>query len=203
MAGCAGNRLAFAAPADETAITPDVTTVLKYASSPALAERLLRYCLSEEGQVLWGTRGEPDDPLDEATGLPVPGEPLYRYPILPVVYGRYADRLCVPDNPFERKAGFQVDMELEQRQARIIAPLLLAACGENHVLLQKTWQAVIEAGMPGEALADLTRPLFEEPEAYELGARFEQGGEEAEHLAAQWRGEYRAKYEKVLADLGG
>ena len=198
-----GDRLAFVAPAEATAITPDVTTVLKYASSPALAERLVRYCLSEEGQALWSTYELLQDQAGEATVSTLPSEALYRYPVVPATYDKYADRLSVTGNPFTRESDFQVDMALERRQARIIAPLVVAACGENHVLLQKAWKAVIDAGLPGDTLAELTQPPFDEATAYELGTRFEQGGDEAGRLAAEWTATFRAKYEKVLQQLGG
>ena len=197
-----GERLAFVAPADATAITPDVMTVLNFASSPELAERLVRYCLSEEGQVLWSVRDTPVDETKGIAGWQSPGDILYRYPVVPAIYDQYADRLSVAGNPFKRQSDFRVDMALEQKQARIIAPLLLAACGENHVLLQRAWQAVIDAGLPAEALAELTRPPFDESTAYELGTRHEQGGAQADQLAKEWSAAFRTRYRKVLDRLG-
>jgi iron(III) transport system substrate-binding protein len=193
-----GERLAFIEPADAGAITPDVMTVLTYGSSPDVAERFMRYCLSEQGQALWSLG---DRPAEESAPA-VAGEPLYRYPVQPTMYDKYAGWLLVESNPFERDSDFLVDMALEQRQARIIAPLLLAACGENHVLLQRAWGAIIDAGLPTGPLAELTRPPFDEQTAYELGVRYDKGGDEARALADEWAGQFRAKYWKVLKELG-
>ncbi|MHC4091045.1 MAG: hypothetical protein ACYSVY_12370, partial [Planctomycetota bacterium] len=71
------------------------------------------------------------------------------------------------------------------------------ACGENHILLQRAWKAVIDSDMPDAALAELTRPLFDEQKAYEFGARYE-SSDEAYGLAVDWAAAFRAKYEKVL-----
>ena len=201
IAICGEDRLGFVAPRDATAITPDLTTILNYASVPEVAERFLRYCLSEEGQAAWGVRGGlagAEDGLYEGAVE----RTLFRYPAQPGVYQSLAGRLAVKDNPFERQTPFRFDADLEAKQAKIVAPLLVAACGENHILLQRAWRALIDAGMPQQALAEMTAPLFDEQTAYELGARYEQGGEQAAALAADWAAQFRAKYEKALASVG-
>lgn len=189
-------RLDYVSPADASAITPDLITVAKYASVPDLAEEFVRYCLSEEGQALWSLRGGRPGAEEGASQ-----RTLFRYPVLPTMYEKYADKLAVGDNPFERTSDFAVDMELERKQAAIVVPLLAAACGDNHILLQRAWKAVIDRGLPEDAVAELTKPLFTEAEALELGARY-QRGEEAGELDAQWAASFREKYEKVLAMLG-
>ncbi len=203
VARAGGDRLAFVTPADATAVTPDVSTVLKFASEPALAERLVRYCLSEQGQVLWSLRENEAAAESEAADEVPLGDTLYRYPVVPAIYQKYAGRLSVEGNPFERQTEFQVDMALERQEAPIIAPLLVAACGENHILLQRAWKAVIDAGLPAEPLAQLTAPPFEESTAYQLGARYEEGEVAAAQLAAEWSAAFRQKYEAVLAAVGG
>jgi len=209
-----GWHLAYVTPVGASAITPDVITILSYASSPELAERFVRFCLSDAGQAFWGVQagsGAPDGTSGEAPPATTVYETLYRYPVVPAAYQKFAGRLSVPDNPFERTTDLVIDMDLEQKQARIVGPLLLAACGENHILLQKAWKAVIDAGLPltpgvkglpAEALAELTRPPFDEKTAYELGLRFEKG-DDASGLAADWSAAFRAKYEKVISLAGG
>ena len=128
---------------------------------------------------------------------------LFRYPVIPAAYETFAGNLAVEDNPFELKSDFIFDVDLEAQQAKIIGPLLLAACGENHVLLQRAWRAVIDAGTPPEALAELTGLPFDRQTANDLGVRYEQDAAQADALAAEWRAMFRAKYEKVLASLSG
>jgi len=200
-----GRHLAYVTPAGASAITPDVITILSYASSPELAERFVRFCLSDAGQALWGVQAAPAHPEGKSGEPPLGAaiyQTLYRYPVVPAVYERFAGHLSVPDNPFERTTDLIVDMNLEQKQARIVGPLLLAACGDNHILLQKAWKAVIDAGLPAEALAELTRPPFDEKTAYELGVRHENSAE-ASSLSADWSAAFHAKYEKVLSLTGG
>ena len=120
------------------------------------------------------------------------------------MYEKFAGRLAVSDNPFQHTTDFKIDMGLEQKQARIIGPLLLAACGEsdNHILLQRAWKAVIDAGLPADALAELTRPPFDEETAYDLGLKYETS-DESYGLAVDWASAFRKKYEKVLQMTAG
>ena len=190
-----GDRLSFVSPTEANAITPDLITVTNYAASTELADRFVQYCLTDEGQALWSM---PGGQLDAQESLRY--ETLFRYPVVPSFYDRYAGQLAVADNPFSLKSDFVLNVDLEQKQAKIVGPLLAAACGDNHILLQRAWKAVVDAGMPAGPLAELTKPLVSEEEAYQLGARYE-SGEDAEALAAEWSAKFREKYEKVLAEL--
>jgi len=194
------DKLAFIDPDDATAITPDLVSILSYASSPRMAERFVRFCLSEPGQALWSLKAK-QEPGSNAAGVDSGafGSPLYRFPVVPAIYEKYGDQLSVKGNPYERKSDFVVDMELEQRQATVVPAMLLAACGPNHILLQKAWKSVIDAGMPADALSELTKPIIDEQTAYQLGKEYQKGGDTAYHLAADWTAQFRAKYEKVLA----
>ena len=202
-------RLAFISPPGASAVTPDVITVLNYASAPQVAERFVRFCLSEQGQALWSLRGGPAGGsaggsaggAAEARG-PHAAQALFRYPVVPEIYEKYAGRLAVTDNPFKQASEFTVDMNLERQQAKIVGPLLLAACGENHILLQRAWKTAIDRGLPADALAELTKPPFGEQEAYALGERFE-NSDQADGLSASWAAAFRAKYEKVIQLAGG
>ena len=196
-----GDHLAYISPAEAGAITPDVISVLKYGSAPEVAQRFARFCLSERGQTLWSVPGDPQGKAQRDYDWDG-RQALFRYPVVPDIYQKYAGRLAVTENPFAQASAFTIDMALEQRQAKIIGPLLLAACSENHVLLQQAWKAVIDNGMPDVALAELTRPPFDEQKAYELGERYE-GGDEAYSLAVEWTAAFRAKYERVLELASG
>jgi len=189
-------RLEFVSPPEANAITPDLISMVKYASAPELAERFVDYCLSEEGQALWALRGG-----RVAGGDDFAHDTLFRYAVVPGMYERHADKLAVAGNPFEQRSEFRFDMERERRLAPVVGPLVVAACGENHILLQRTWGALIAAGLPAEPLAELTRPLFDENTAIQLGQQYARPGEAAK-LTAEWSARFRQKYESVLAALG-
>jgi iron(III) transport system substrate-binding protein len=186
------DRLAYLNPPGATAITPDLITVLNGAAHPELATRFLEYCLSDEGQKLWGFRAE------ERQGY---RDTLYRYPVRPAIYETYGDKLALHENPLTLKADFRLDIPAAQQQSQIVAPLLLAACGDNHILLQECWKRIIDAGLPPETVAELTRVPFDEKTAYELGVTITTGGPEAEALQKEWSAAFRAKYEQILSTL--
>jgi ABC-type Fe3+ transport system substrate-binding protein len=188
----APGRLAYAKPPAASAITPDVITVLQGGSHPEVAERFVRFCLSESGQILWGVRAEARRGYRDT---------LYRYPVLPGVYEKYAGEMAVSENPLTMQYELPIDLEKAMKQSDIVAPLLRAAAGENGILLQRCWKRVIDAGMPADALAELTRPPFSEDEAYALGTRATAGGPEAEALVTGWTRDFRARYERILASL--
>ena len=187
------NELAYVSPQGASAVTPSLVTVLSGAAIPSLAEQFVRFCLSEEAQVLWGVKAEARQGF---------GDTLYHYPILPKIYEAYAGKLAVTENPFTKQPDMTLDLDLAARQAQIVAPLLRDACRENHVLLQQCWKRLVEAGLPEAPLAELTAPPFaDERAAYEAGARYAAGGAAADALSAEWAGLFRARYEKVLSTL--
>jgi len=185
-------RLSYANPPTASAMTPDVITLLNGAEHPEVAERFVRFCLSEPGQALWGVRAEARGGYRDT---------LYRHPVLPGVYEKYTGKMAVAENPLAMKSEFALDMVQVEKQWDIVAPLLWAAAGENGILLQNCWKRLIDAGLPPEAVAELTRPPFREDEAYALGLKVAAGGPEADALLADWTRQFRERYEKVLATL--
>jgi hypothetical protein len=108
------------------------------------------------------------------------------------------------ENPMKMDFGLKLDVDKTRQQDSIVKPLVTAACGENHVLLQRAWKAVIDAGMPAEAVAVLTKPPFNERTAFELGAKYEAADREvADKMLADWSADFRSRYEKVLSSVGG
>ena len=186
--------LAYVVPSDAGAITPDPVSVLTYALHPVIGERFARFCVGEAGQRTWGFKAEFRGGHNDT---------LFRYPINPKFYAEHQDKLGVPDNPFEMSTILPPDPELERKLTRIVGPLLLAACGDNHVALQRCWRKIIDAGMNEAALAELLKPAMSESEAYESGARYRQGGETAEALMNDWSERFRRKYARVEAILEG
>ncbi|MBU0637649.1 MAG: ABC transporter substrate-binding protein [Planctomycetes bacterium] len=195
LAEASGGRVRYINPPGATAVTPEVLSVLRCARDRQLAEDFLNFCLSDEGQVLWGVRS------DQRASY---GRTLHHYPVAPNVYTEYAGKLAVDENPFETDFGLKLDLEGSRRRTAILKPLMLAATGDNHILLQRAWEEVINAGTPAEALMELTTPPFSEEEAYALGQQYQEANEaEASRLMAEWSQAFASRYERVLEMVGG
>jgi hypothetical protein len=184
--------LTYVNPADASAITPDVLTVLAYGSHPEVAERFVRFCVGDDGQQCWGFKAEARGGYQDS---------LYRYPINPKFYAEHKDQLCVPDNPLDMQSILALDQKLEQQQAAVVAPLFMAACGEHHVKLQELWRRIIDAGLPADALAEFEKPVIAEKEAHERIPDLQQGGEAAATVTKAWSDLFKQRYEKVLSML--
>jgi hypothetical protein len=187
--------LAYLSPPRGTAVTPEVISVLDRTVNPQTAKEFVRYVLSDEGQELWGVRQD-----RRRAYAPT----LYIYPIQPSMYQERMADLALPENPIESQFGQRVDLAKSRRQTKAITAFVEAACGANHLLLQRAWEAIIKAGMPTDALAELTAPIFDEDTAYEMGERYAQADPlEAAQLMEEWSAAFKAKYERVLKMLEG
>lgn len=183
--------LEFIAPEQGTAVTPDIVTVLKDTPRPETAERFVRFLLSEEGQMLWGGKREYSPTL-------------YHYPIRAFMYEQHADRLALPENPLAQEIGQRLDVAKSRQQAVAVAPLVAAACGgENHLLLQRAWAAVIKAEMPAEALTVLTTPPCGEEAAFQVGQAYATDPGLDLPQVQEWAAHFREHYERVLEMLEG
>lgn len=189
-----GGGVRYVNPPGATAATPDVCSVLKSAVDAELAADFVRFCLSEQGQTIWGVRAEHRD-----TG----GRDLYHYPIVPRIYTDYADKLAVNENPFAADFGVQVDLTKSGWQTFLLVPLVEAACGDRHVLLQQTWRKLIDAGLPADALAEFTRPPLDEDAASKAVEKMLESPEETERLIDEWSRVFESRYRAVQEMCGG
>lgn len=182
--------IGYVNPHGATAATPSVTSVLESATELELAGSFLRYCLSEPGQLVWSVRSSAHSAYSPT---------LYHYPLSPAIYRDFADDLSVSENPLQTDFGIRLDLERADQQVSILTPLVRAACGENHVLLQRAWKAVIDAGMPTEALHVLTSPPFDESTAYEFG-QIHRDAEpaQARKMEEEWSAMFRVRYQRVV-----
>lgn len=182
-------------PIGATAATPSVTSVLQSVTELKLAEDFLRYCLSEAGQVVWSVKSSARSSY---------GPTLYHYPLSPQIYADYSEGLSVAENPLETDFGLHIDLDLAKRQSAILVPLVQAVCGENHVLLQRAWKAVIDAGLEADALAALTAPPFDEATAYKLGEKYQSAEPtQARAMKKEWSEMFRNRFQGVLEAAGG
>jgi ABC-type Fe3+ transport system substrate-binding protein len=187
-----GSAVVYVNPAGATAVTPDVTSVLKSSQDAGLATDFIRYCISDEGQRAWAAKAEHH-------GLG--GSTLYHYPIAPHMYTEHVDILAVKENPLETDFGLVVDLEDSGRLVKALLPMVHAATRDgNHILLQKAWATVIAGGMKPEAVRELTALPFGEKEAVEVGEAYRVAdAESAERLIEPWKNMFREKYERVIA----
>lgn len=187
-----GGTLKYVTPVGATAVTPDAISILKTTRDPELAEMFVRFVLSEAGQKLWS--GQPDKAEDR--------KPLYHYALDPAVYQLPADQRCVAENPLQSDFGVRYDLEKARQYETVLVPLVQAACGENHVLLQQVWQALIAAKLPAGPLAELTRPPIDEAAAMEMSQKYHNAtADEQRAMRKLWAEEFAARYRKVLAGL--
>lgn len=195
LAADSGGTVQYVDPVGATAVTPDVISVLAGARDPELAQLFVEFVLSEEGQVLWAMAPSDVRPY---------GEPLYHFPIRPAVYARPASQLTITGNPLEANFGLEFNAEEAAGHARIVSAVVPALClGDNHIRLQQTWEAVIAAGLPAEALAALTAPPFDESAGPRFLEVLDAGGEPAAQLLAELQYMYAARLTHVREMLGG
>lgn len=183
-----GGALKYIDPPEASAVSLDIISVLTGAHDVELAKDFVRYVLSEEGQALWAVRRAHTDPH---------GPSLYHYAILPSVYQKYADQLAVQRDPLQTDFGLRLDVGAARSQ--MLVGLVQAACSEgNHIRLQLTWRKLIDAGLPRDAVAELTAPLFEEPTSAPASQPKEAAAAEAEKLRSERAAKYAERYARVL-----
>lgn len=156
-----GDRLGFVLPEGKTVMNPDPIAILKNPPHPELARAFVRFVMSEEGQRLWflppGSPGGPER------------YQLRRLPVLPEVYRRYAHLVGELRSPYDWKTDFVYDGAKASRLRSVLEDLLGAFIIDTQYELVPAWRAVIEAGLPEDALRELTRIPISEQEALALG----------------------------------
>jgi len=130
--------IGFVMPADVTVVNGDAIAILKGASNRAIAERFIRFVLSEEGQKLWMLRkGEPDGPQKFD---------LDRFSLLPGLYPKVKGRSSVRLNPFEWKSDFVYDATKGGGRWGIVNDLIGSLVIDPHDPLAVTWKRAIKTG---------------------------------------------------------
>lgn len=190
-------RVVWIAPKGGTTLSADPIAVLKGAPSMALAQEFVKFCLSREAQRLWfqkpGTEGGPA------------ARALHRTPIRRDMYD--AETLALTTmpgvNPYEDEGNFTYDRALTGKVFNTLRTLVKVMCIDSHEEMKSAWSAIIEAGMPEDALAvfqDVSKvtyaiagqgdPGLDSKDSMEQAARMKELGEwfrsnyrEAEELA--------------------
>lgn len=140
------DKIGYVMPHDLTVVNGDAIAILKGAPHRAIAERFIRFALSEEGQKLLMLRkGEPDGPQQFELG---------KFSVIPGLYSRVKGRTSVRLNPFEWKSNFVYDATKGSGRWGIVNDLMGAWIIDPHDRLAATWKRAIKAG---EVEAELQR----------------------------------------------
>ncbi len=145
-------RLGYFSPPDGTVLSPDPIALMRGAPNRDVAVAFIEYVLSAEGQKLWNFKvGEPGGPDRFA---------LRRLPIRRDFYTREDWRPHRSDPDVNPYAG---DNPLIYNPAwtsgdtfRAMAFVIRVMCLDTHPELVQAWREIIAAGMPPEALAELS-----------------------------------------------
>jgi ABC-type Fe3+ transport system substrate-binding protein len=189
MVATAPETLEYVSPPSATAVTPDPVIVLKDAPHPAAAAHFVEFVLTPEGQALWALPADMGGPS---------GEPLYRYPIRPDIYQKHGDKLVVKGNPFTEKSDFKIDPEDEAAYTQLLPHITNAACGANHLLMQRAWEQAWKEGPQSAKLATLREPPFSKDQALAYAQECAKSSQRASHLESEWSNLFRKRYQAVL-----
>jgi ABC-type Fe3+ transport system substrate-binding protein len=185
--------LVWTAPAQGTTLSADPVAVLKGAPHPEIAQAFVTFLLTPEAQRIWmlpaGTIGGPGE------------RTLHRLPIRRDVYQN-------PENPYLGDANLTYQPALTGKAFHTLRQIVKVMCIDSHEELKSAWSALIQAGMPDEALAvlldvsfvshgeygqgngglDGTEPLATARHGTRLGERFRANFRRAEAMARSTMG---------------
>lgn len=139
------SRVRWIAPAGGTSLSVDPVAVFRGAPHGGIAQEFVRFCLSEEGQLLWNLRvGSEGGPAERA---------LRRLPVRRDLYTPgHLREFTDPDAlPYERTGSFVYRPELTQSAFKALREVFRAMCMDPHEELRDAWVAVHRrAADPGE-----------------------------------------------------
>lgn len=139
--------LVYISPKGQTAFNPDPIAILKNPPSPILAQRMVDFVLSQDGQALWALPvGHPKGPVRVSLG---------RQPIRKDVYLEYAGKLSpMIVNPYAAGQTMTVDTELWSISYGLLRQLVWAAAVKNLDQLKVAKQKLIETAFETERLKE-------------------------------------------------
>jgi len=141
------SRLVYFTPIGGSSVGVDPVGILRGAPHPEIAERFIEFVLSMEGQKLWNFQvGTPGGPNHYA---------LRRPPIRKELYDpKFQEFRSDPDvDPYRDADSFYYHSEWTIPLFRALTFIIRVSCLDTHDEQRAAWQAIIEAGMPADALA--------------------------------------------------
>src|SRR5262249_50695911 len=101
-------------------------------------------------------------------------------------------------NPLKTDFGVKPDASRTEKLFAILEPLVRAACGDNHILLQQAWDAANGGGAAQAAIAELTAVPFDEAKALELGEAYRKATPDAARkMQESWTSMFESKFKKI------
>ena len=138
-----GDRVGYIDPPGATIIDPDPISLMRGAPNKKLAERFIKFCLSEEAQSLWQFSVLEGAEWEEETLVPLRGPikfELRRMPVNKNLYSKYMDRMIDQVNPY----AIAKPSPFPDRNMRpFIAPLFSGMAMDHHDDLIDAWHAII------------------------------------------------------------
>ncbi len=154
------DKLAFVLPEGQTIINSDPIAILKGAPHKELAQHLIDFVLSEEGQkILMLPAGAEGGPKEFT---------LNRMSVLPSLYQILGGKLSTPSNPFEMKVTMRYDAKLGSARRALVDDLIGALVIDSHHDLMRAWRALMDAGIPDDAAKKFAAMPLTEAEALRL-----------------------------------
>ena len=140
------DTLVYLSPKGQTSFNPDPIAILKNPPHPDVAQRLVDFVLSEDGQALWALPvGHPKGPRRTALG---------RQPIRKDVYQTYAGELLSRVvNPYEVGQTMNVDTGLWSASYGLLRQLVWAAAVRNVDFLKAAKKKLIDTNFAADRLA--------------------------------------------------
>ena len=189
------SRIEFVMPEGGTSIGADPVALVRGAPNPELAHRFIEFVLSTDGQKIWDYKpGAPGGPLRAALRRP----PIRKDFYTPENQQFMADAEV---NPYEISKGFVYEAKWTGSAFRSLRFIIRTACVDTHEELQEAWLAMIETGMPAEAMAE-----FEEVSAISYEQATGRIGDvlnaknkiKEVELSRELAGQFREKYARVV-----
>jgi iron(III) transport system substrate-binding protein len=190
------SRMRYFTPVGGSSVGVDPIALLRGAPSPETARAFIDFVMSEEGQRLWNYRpGTPGGPEKFA---------LRRLPILRSLYepGHLAHSSDPEVRPYEEAARFNYHPAWTAPLFRTISFIVRVMCLDPHDELRASWAALVEAGLPPEALERFASLEGVEYDAASTTIRdaLRSGDKLAEVRLARELGEgFRARYREAAA----
>lgn len=159
------SRVGYVDPPGVVYIDADPITLMRAASSPALARQFVEFTLSDQAQSLWQL---PAMEKLRASGSPLPPDglgperyELRRMPVRRSLYQEHAGRMIDRVDPFAAASSVR-----EQGWRSAIGPMMGAFAIDIHADIVNAWEAMRDArnnGAPTELLAELDRLFYALP----------------------------------------
>ena len=190
------SRLQYFTPVGGSSVGPDPVALLRGAPHPEAAEKFIEFVLSIDGQKLWNFKpGTPGGPIRYA---------LRRPPIRKELYApEFAPCRSDPDvDPYRDAADFVYHPAWTSPLFRSMSFIIRVMCLDTHHEQMQSWRAIIDAGMPAEALsrfADMSLVGYDLTKSRIATALRSPDRLEEVRLAKELSDAFRAQYREAAA----